>query len=220
MYVPMLVNSDFDFCHVEFINSLTSLKLTKMLVHCITTFTKMEKVVFFNPNNAAVRISSHCFNWEQFSIRWGDGLVPIDNTLHYCMIHRWLNGLVKIPQCTSPISHNAPFCNRNVHVCTFLFQNGALWDNWLMHCGICEVGVFWGYHVTYLGHNELFCLQGAKPFPERMLTCLLHPWKQILGNFNTSIFIQEKTFENGAYKMLTILFRPPYVKFRYILNNA
>ena len=30
------------------------------------------------------------------------------------------------PQCTSFISHNAPFCNRNVHVCTFLIQNDAL----------------------------------------------------------------------------------------------
>ena len=27
---------------------------------------------------------------------------------------------VKTPQCTSPISHNAPFYSRNVHVCTFL----------------------------------------------------------------------------------------------------
>ena len=27
------------------------------------------------------------------------------------------------------------FCNRNVPVCTFLLQNGALWDTYLMHCG-------------------------------------------------------------------------------------
>ena len=47
----------------------------------------------------------------------------------------------QIPQCTSPMSHNAPFCNRNVHVCTFLLQNGALWDIYLMHCGICETGL-------------------------------------------------------------------------------
>ena len=35
-----------------------------------------------------------------------------------------------IPQYNSSMSHNAPFCNRNVHVCTFLLQNEALWDLW------------------------------------------------------------------------------------------
>ena len=38
------------------------------------------------------------------------------------------------PPCASPISKNAPFCNRNVHVCTFLLQNVALWDTCPMHC--------------------------------------------------------------------------------------
>ena len=49
----------------------------------------------------------------------------------------------QIPQCTSPISHNAPFYNRNVHTCAhFCYKNGALWDICLMHCGICEMGLF------------------------------------------------------------------------------
>ena len=47
--------------------------------------------------------------------------------------------VAQIPQCTSPISHNAPFCNRNVH--TFLLENGALWDICLVHYGICEMGL-------------------------------------------------------------------------------
>ena len=52
----------------------------------------------------------------------------------------------QIPQCTSSISHNAPFCNRNVHMCahflcTFLLQNGALCDNCMMHYGICKMGL-------------------------------------------------------------------------------
>ena len=38
----------------------------------------------------------------------------------------WPN--LQIPPCTSSISINALFCNRNVHVCTFLLQTGALWD--------------------------------------------------------------------------------------------
>ena len=47
--------------------------------------------------------------------------------------------VAQIPQCTNPISHNVPLCNRNVHVCTFLLQNGALWDSCLMFCGNCEM---------------------------------------------------------------------------------
>ena len=45
----------------------------------------------------------------------------------------------QIPQCIRQISHNATFCNRNVHMCTFLLQNAALWDMGIVHPGICEV---------------------------------------------------------------------------------
>ena len=37
----------------------------------------------------------------------------------------------QIPQCTSPISHNAPFCNINVHMCPHFCYNmvyRGLWD--------------------------------------------------------------------------------------------
>ena len=35
-----------------------------------------------------------------------------------CLISPWSNRPVaQIPKYTSPISHNAPFCNRNVHMC-------------------------------------------------------------------------------------------------------
>ena len=47
----------------------------------------------------------------------------------------------QIPQCIKQISHHAPFCNRNVHTCTFLLQNGALWDMGLLHCGIWATGL-------------------------------------------------------------------------------
>ena len=43
-------------------------------------------------------------------------------------------------------SHNAPVPYPTVHhfvteMCTFLLQNGTLWDICLMHCGICEMGL-------------------------------------------------------------------------------
>ena len=68
-------------------------------------------------------------------------------------------GIDKIhnPQCTGPISHNVPVHYPTVHqtnipqctilqqkcahVCTFLSQNGALWDACLMQCGIHEMGL-------------------------------------------------------------------------------
>ena len=42
------------------------------------------------------------------------------------------------PHCTSPVSHNAPFCYRNVHICAHFFTkrcvveylSNALWDLW------------------------------------------------------------------------------------------
>ena len=58
--------------------------------------------------------------------------------------------VAQIPQCASPIFHNAPLCNRNVHMCTFLLQNGALWDICLMHCRSCEMGL-----LVYLVANHL-----------------------------------------------------------------
>ena len=51
-------------------------------------------------------------------------------------MHQWY-----IPQCTSPISHNAPLCNKCAHVLTFLLQTAAMWDICLMHYGICELGL-------------------------------------------------------------------------------
>ena len=53
--------------------------------------------------------------------------------------------VAKISQGTNPISYNVPFCNRNVHVCTFLLQNGELW-------GICLMAVIhWWWENGSLG---------------------------------------------------------------------
>ena len=66
-------------------------------------------------------------------------------------VHGFIGGehgnrpVAQIPQCTSLISHNAPFCNRNLHVCAFLLQNGALWDMCLMHFVVCVMGLLEKY---------------------------------------------------------------------------
>ena len=46
--------------------------------------------------------------------------------------------VAQIPQCTGPIAHNAPFCNRNVHMSVTKWC--IVVHICLMHCGICEMG--------------------------------------------------------------------------------
>ena len=57
----------------------------------------------------------------------------------------------QIPQCTSPISHNAPYCSRNVHMCAHFCYS-------MVHCAIfvlCSVGyIRWVYCCCDLS-NEL-----------------------------------------------------------------
>ena len=49
----------------------------------------------------------------------------------------WLCIHKQISQCIRQLSHNAPFCNRNVNASSLLLQNSALWDMGLVHCSIC-----------------------------------------------------------------------------------
>ena len=54
----------------------------------------------------------------------------------------WQKTNFQIPKCVSPTSHNAPVCNKNVHMCTFLLRNGAFLDMCPVHHGICEMDLF------------------------------------------------------------------------------
>ena len=86
------------------------------------------------------------------SIQYGIIQIPIANPLlirDYTKIENWTqircrgrfhSSISKILQCIRQISHNTPFCNRNVHTCTFLLQNVALWNICRMHCGISVIG--------------------------------------------------------------------------------
>ena len=70
------------------------------------------------------------------------------------------NSISQIPLCIRQISHNAPLCNRNVHVCTFLLQKGALWDMGPVHHGICEIGLFIAKYHTAVKHyyHIIWCI--------------------------------------------------------------
>ena len=78
------------------------------------------------------------------------GHYPLSISWYYIYIHGWDKGshsvcivriwekmdhranrpVAQIPQYTSIISHNAPFCNRNMHICAHFCYK-------MMHCGIC-----------------------------------------------------------------------------------
>ena len=50
--------------------------------------------------------------------------------------------ITQIPQCTSLLFHNAPLCNRNVHMCAHFCYKMVHCRICMMHCGICEMGLF------------------------------------------------------------------------------
>ena len=47
----------------------------------------------------------------------------------------------QIPQCTSPKSHNAPFCNINVNICAHFCYKWCIVGYLPDACGICEMGL-------------------------------------------------------------------------------
>ena len=111
-----------------------------------------------------------------------------------CFIHPYSSGLLhwhsdwinanrpipQIPQCIRHVSHNAPLCNRNVHVCTFLLQRGSMWDMGQVHCGVwdwCIVGLWiWSIDLWHKSHNA------PVPFPTMHYVILLQACAFLLQN--------------------------------------
>ena len=77
----------------------------------------------------------------------------------------------QIPQFIRQLSHNAPyhnapFCNRHVHIS---LKNGAMWNICLVHCGRCEMGLYmiFSQHCRYWWH-------GASATEHQQKHCWLH----------------------------------------------
>ena len=78
----------------------------------------------------------------------GDNFLQIDNLIQLSMVQGqrvglkttkpWNRPAVQIPQCTSPISHNAPFCNKNVHI---FVTKWCIVGYFPKDCGISELGL-------------------------------------------------------------------------------
>ena len=67
----------------------------------------------------------------------------LDRIFRFLVIPCGNISLAEIPQCIRQISHNAPFCNRNVHMCEHFCYSGALWDICLMHCVQLTINHHW-----------------------------------------------------------------------------
>ena len=98
------------------------------------------------------------------------GLGKDFSTVHHHLNHGWFVFHKSHNAVHLSISHKIPFYKRNVHVCTFLSQNGTLWDICLMHRGICEMGLpdhgrpnlqltmFQTINISFKGNSlELIC---------------------------------------------------------------
>ena len=86
-----------------------------------------------------------------FMVDWDDYFKDIfSHQLHFTYMvsgcYANIRPISQIPQCTGFISHNAPFCNKNVHMYAHFCYK-------MVHCGIfvwCIVGfVRWGYSFKY-----------------------------------------------------------------------
>ena len=109
----------------------------------------------------------------------------------------WNRTLTQIPQCTSPISHNAPFCNRNVHMCAhFCYKT--------VHCGIfvwCIVGFV---RCLFRG---IFNLCSGSFIVLNQIWCILH---QVLVGLNCTnwLFGASVTIDASAVKLCVICYKP------------
>ena len=143
--------------------------------------------------------------------------------------------VAQIPQCVSPISHNAPVCNRNVHIpvtkwCTVGYFYNALWDMWVGSIGWRVVFTFRYFTVScYNVYMDLkmssLCKHslnlGGSGFPiyplagHMMASCQQAPWHQLLQKYFLPVMetppptepdINQRSWENLA-DFLKILFR-------------
>ena len=66
---------------------------------------------------------------------------------HYIL---WNRPISQSPQCSGQISHNTPFCNRNVHISV---TKWCIVEYGLVHCGIC-LHACWHHHINSLWPSD------------------------------------------------------------------
>ena len=76
-------------------------------------------------------------------------------------------------------------------MCTFLLQNGALWDICIMHCGICEMRLpttSWGGKIYPITHTHVFlCLFQTTVFFASDQICMTFSYYSVFQPWNFRI---------------------------------
>ena len=92
-------------------------------------------------------------NWKHFPCYWpfvrGIHRWPVNSphkgqwreALMFSLICAWINGWVNNGEAGGLRCHRAHY-DVTVMKCTCLLQNGLMWVNGLVHCGICTTGLF------------------------------------------------------------------------------
>ena len=137
------------------------------------------------------------------------------------------NKPVTIPQYTSHISHNAPFCNRNVHICAhFCYKMvycGNLWDGCIMHCGISEKGLLMHWTDTWDWCRRHICTKCYHSTIELLILCLANKsHRQPLLNIHaTSTDIQSHDWSTMIHPVISNgNIDKPNAAFRLKLKNV
>ena len=78
--------------------------------------------------NRSQELYTQCVCFRVAVVSWLDAGVCLSHIIPNMQMHLLCEICCTNPIVRSPISHNAPFCDRNVHMCAHLLQNGALWD--------------------------------------------------------------------------------------------
>ena len=130
---------------------------TKPLPKPMLTFLQLTRTPWQSPDGSFMKKTQTKITKISLKITYlkFDLNFPGANELIYPMCARnWPNS--QILQCTSSISHNAPF---RTEMCTFLFWmvHCGIWEN--VHCGICEIGLLSFPHcvnepIMHARHSE------------------------------------------------------------------
>ena len=134
-------------------------------------------------------VKGFCCQWTRASTNWSCTCwMHYDNkTGQISLHHDYITGHFLITHLPNPIMHQTKYPTMHhfvAEICTFLLQNGSLWDMGLMHCGTCEIGPFqpwWlgGGHLEPCGHllSHIEAKTKWKPFRRRYIQVHFLEWK-------------------------------------------
>ena len=144
------------------------------LLVCVIRFECAHLITFINP-----------YSLENKLVFWREATTRFDVNIffsgyNYSILGSNNRSMAQISQCTSAIYHNAPFCNKNVHMAAnFCYK--------MLHCGISVLGIVgfarWVYYpkqywllALVLEHwNHFYVILLTRPI-SKLWNCVPKRW--------------------------------------------